>query len=122
MTTIGAIDHVQLAMPAGEEDKARTFYVGILGMRELPKPPGLAKKGGAWFEADSVKLHVGVEAEFRPAKKAHVALTVSGADDLKQKLSTAGYPVRVDTDIEGVKRFFTDDCFGNRIEFIEVSP
>jgi catechol 2,3-dioxygenase-like lactoylglutathione lyase family enzyme len=117
---IRAIDHVQLAMPEGEEEKARTFYGGVLGMKEVPKPPALAKRGGAWFEQGRVQLHLGVEADFRPAKKAHVALILTRAGELRAKLAAAGYPVREDTAIDGVKRFFTDDCFGNRIEFIET--
>jgi catechol 2,3-dioxygenase-like lactoylglutathione lyase family enzyme len=117
---INNIDHVQLAMPAGEEAKARVFYAGVLGMNEIPKPPILAKRGGAWFQTGSVQLHLGVEEDFRPAKKAHVALTVSGAAELRRRLAIAGYPVREDAAIDGVKRFFTDDAFGNRIEFIDV--
>jgi catechol 2,3-dioxygenase-like lactoylglutathione lyase family enzyme len=116
---ISRIDHVQLAMPPGEEQKARAFYATVLGMVEIPKPPILAKRGGAWFQTGSVQLHLGVEEDFRPAKKAHVALAVSGAEKLRKKLADAGYAVRDDVAIEGVKRFFTDDAFGNRIEFIE---
>jgi catechol 2,3-dioxygenase-like lactoylglutathione lyase family enzyme len=119
MMRIRAIDHVQLAMPMGEEEKARGFCVGVLGMREVAKPPALAARGGAWFASENVALHLGVEADFRPARKAHVALTVSDADDPSRKLAAAGRPVRDDDAIDGVKRFFTDDAFGNRIEFIE---
>ncbi len=70
---IVAIDHVQLAMPAGEEDKARAFYNGLLGLAEVAKPAELAKRGGAWFEVGSMKVHLGVESEFVPARKAHPA-------------------------------------------------
>ena len=117
---IERIDHVQLAMPPGEEEKARAFYAGILGMREVIKPPVLAARGGGWFESGGAQLHLGVEADFRPARKAHVALTISGPAALRTKLEEAGYPVREDAAIEGVERFFTDDAFGNRIEFIET--
>ena len=117
---IVGIDHVQLAMPPGEEEKARAFYAGVLGMKEVAKPPVLAKRGGAWFEAGPVQLHLGVETDFRPARKAHVALAVSGAQELRRKLTEAGFPVREDVAIKGVARFFTGDAFGNRIEFIEV--
>jgi catechol 2,3-dioxygenase-like lactoylglutathione lyase family enzyme len=120
MMRIGRIDHVQIAMPRGEEHRARAFYAGVLGMTEVAKPPKLAPKGGAWFATGAVQIHLGIEAEFRPAKKAHVALTVTGAANLRQRLADAGYPVREDDNIEGTKRFFTDDAFGNRIEFIEV--
>jgi catechol 2,3-dioxygenase-like lactoylglutathione lyase family enzyme len=116
---IARIDHVQLAMPPNAEEHARGFYAGVLGMREVAKPPVLAKRGGAWFEAGAVRLHLGVEADFRPAKKAHVALAVSGASELRARLAKAGHPIREDDAIDGVKRFFTDDVFGNRIEFIE---
>ena len=80
--TIYAIDHVQLAMPPGEEDKARAFYGGVLGMRETPKPPVLTARGGAWFEAGTVKVHLGVEQDFRPARKAHPAFLVENLDAL----------------------------------------
>jgi catechol 2,3-dioxygenase-like lactoylglutathione lyase family enzyme len=113
-----AIDHVQLAMPKGEEAKARAFYAGLLGMNEVAKPEALAKLGGAWFESGPVQLHLGVEHDFRPAKKAHVALRVSGCNVLRGRLSAAGHDVRDDDAITGVTRFFTDDCFGNRIEFV----
>src|SRR5882724_1289705 len=77
------IDHVQLAMPAGGEQKARAFYAGLLGIPEVPKPPELARRGGAWFESGELRIHLGVDADFRPAKKAHPALQVS---DLKALL------------------------------------
>jgi catechol 2,3-dioxygenase-like lactoylglutathione lyase family enzyme len=115
---ISRIDHVQLAMPSGEEAKAIAFYSGVLGMREIAKPPVLAARGGAWFAAGEAQIHLGVEQEFRPAKKAHVALAIKQAADLRRKLVAAGYPVRDDDAVEGMQRFFTDDAFGNRIEFI----
>ena len=80
--TVRAIEHAQLAMPRGEEDKARAFYTGVLGLPEVPKPADLAKRGGCWFEAGAVKLHLGVEDDFRPAKKAHIALVVENLDAL----------------------------------------
>ena len=118
--TIAAIDHVQLAMPKGEEEKARAFYSGILGMTELAKPDALAKRGGAWFKSGKVQIHLGVEEEFRPAKKAHIALAVRDAAPLRSTLSSHGCRVQDDDLIPGMKRFYTDDCFGNRIEFIEL--
>ncbi len=114
---IRAIDHVQLAMPRGREAEARAFYGAVLGMAEVEKPPVLARRGGCWFEVGAAQIHLGVEDDFRPAKKAHVTLRVSG-DALRGRLAAAGYAVRDDTDISGVTRFFTDDCFGNRLEFI----
>ena len=120
MMRIERIDHVQLGMPPGEEEEARGFYVGVLGMTEIAKPPVLTARGGAWFQAGPVQLHLGVEQDFRPAKIAHVALAISGGQHLRKNLMAAGFPVRDDQSIDGVQRFFTDDAFGNRIEFIEV--
>lgn len=116
-----ALDHVQVAMPAGEEAKARAFYVGVLGMSELAKPGALAKRGGAWFaggDGASVQIHCGVEKDFRPAKKAHPAVMVSGIDELAQRLKMSGHAVTWDDELEGMRRFFCDDPFGNRLEFI----
>src|SRR5688572_29767676 len=87
---IVGIHHVQLAMPAGRETEARAFYSGLLGLPEVPKPPELARRGGAWFESGGVKLHLGVEQDFRPARKAHPALLVSGLVALIEQLSAAG--------------------------------
>ena len=86
---IVGIEHVQLAMPAGREAEAREFYSVLLGIPEVAKPPELAKRGGAWFETDSVKVHLGVEADFRPARKAHPALLVRGLLDLVDRLREA---------------------------------
>jgi catechol 2,3-dioxygenase-like lactoylglutathione lyase family enzyme len=113
-----AIDHVQLAMPPGEEQKARAFYEGLLGMRELPKPPELAKRGGCWFESGGVQLHLGVESDFRPAKKAHPALRCRDYRALLQRLRDAGIEVNEPGDIPGVRRCHVHDPFGNRLELI----
>ena len=116
-----ALDHVQLAMPAGEEVRARAFYVDVLGMSELDKPAALARRGGAWFsggDGASVQIHVGVEADFRPARKAHPAVLVSRIDELASRLKTAGHAVQWDDELPGQRRFFCDDPFGNRLEFI----
>ena len=113
-----AIDHVQLAMPAGEEDRARGFYRGLLGMTELPKPPELAKRGGCWFGSGGVQIHLGVEQDFRPAKKAHPALRCRDYDGLTSRLREAGVEVRDDDKIPGVRRSHVSDPFGNRIELI----
>jgi catechol 2,3-dioxygenase-like lactoylglutathione lyase family enzyme len=115
-----AIDHVQIAMPAGEEEKARAFYIELLGFTELPKPPELAKRGGAWFQSGNVQLHLGVEADFRPARKAHPAFTVEGLDALVANVQSAGY--ETDTSqppLDGFKRAHVFDPFGNRIELLE---
>ena len=115
---IVGVDHVQLAMPAGEEDKARAFYAGLLGVAEKPKPAELAKRGGAWFESAQVKIHLGVEREFRPARKAHPGLLVDGLSELTARLRAAGYEV-IDESVNGRARAFVNDPFGNRLELIE---
>jgi len=116
---IRAIDHVQLAMPEGGEETATAFYEGVLGLARRPKPPALAARGGCWFSNGQVELHLGVEADFRPARKAHPALVVAGLDDLVEALAGAGHRVRFDEEVPEVRRCFVDDPFGNRIELIE---
>jgi hypothetical protein len=113
------IEHVQLAMPAGGEDLARNFYGYILGMSETPKPAHLAKRGGCWFEDGDLKIHLGVEADFKPARKAHVALLVTDLSMLEEKLQAWGYTVKEDEPLEGYHRVYVDDPFGNRIELME---
>ena len=115
---ITGFDHVQIAMPAGREDSARAFYAGLLGMTELPKPPVLAARGGCWFSSGAAVLHLGVEASFAPARKAHPALLVDDIDRLAAALTAAGCEcVPADGEIPGVRRFHAGDPFGNRIEF-----
>ncbi len=116
------IEHVQLAMPAGQEDRARAFYSGLLGLTEVPKPPNLAKRGGAWFEAAGLKVHLGVDKDFRPATKAHVAFEVEGLSDLIGACREAGYEAVDDEPLEGYFRVFIYDPFGNRLEFMEPRP
>jgi catechol 2,3-dioxygenase-like lactoylglutathione lyase family enzyme len=120
MRVVG-IEHVQLAMPRGEEDRARAFYSGILGIPEVPKPPELAKRGGVWFESGSLKIHLGVEAEFRPARKAHPALLVEDLRALIVLLRERGVQVIDDDALEGFMRVYVADPFGNRIELMEPS-
>jgi catechol 2,3-dioxygenase-like lactoylglutathione lyase family enzyme len=117
-STFIAIDHVQLAMPPGEEEKARAFYGGLLGMKEVPKPPELAKRGGCWFESGDVPIHLGVENDFRPAQKAHPALRCRDYAALVQKLRGAEVAVNEPNDIPGVRRCHVHDPFGNRIELV----
>jgi catechol 2,3-dioxygenase-like lactoylglutathione lyase family enzyme len=115
---ITGFDHVQLAMPRGREDSARSFYAALLGMTELPKPPALAPRGGCWFASGAAVLHLGVEEPFAPARKAHPALLVDDLDALAAALSAAGHALaRADGEIPGVRRFHTRDPFGNRVEF-----
>ncbi len=113
------IDHVQVAIPIGGEDVARSFYVDLLGLIEVPKPAPLAARGGAWFEAGTTRLHVGAEADFVPARKAHPALLLDG---LEAFVEAARLDVRWSDEIAGTIRCHIDDPFGNRIELIEVGP
>jgi catechol 2,3-dioxygenase-like lactoylglutathione lyase family enzyme len=116
---VRAFDHVQLAMPPGREAEARAFYTGLLGIPERAKPPALAARGGCWFEDGAFKLHLGVEASFRPAKKAHPALLVDDLPALVARLAAAGHAAREDEPLPGYARVFVDDPFGNRIELME---
>jgi catechol 2,3-dioxygenase-like lactoylglutathione lyase family enzyme len=114
------MDHVQLAMPAGGEELARRFYRDVLGLSEIPKPPNLAARGGAWFHCGPLQLHLGVESDFRPAKRAHPALLVTGLAQTIEKLTAAGFEIKYDSEpIHGFDRAFTADPFGNRIELLE---
>jgi predicted enzyme related to lactoylglutathione lyase len=117
------LHHVQLACPAGTEEALRGYYAGVLGMTEKPKPPALAVRGGCWFVDDfGSELHLGVEEDFRPARKAHPALSRPDLDALASRLEAAGYPVVWGNDeVPGMKRFHTHDCHGNRIEFVHAS-
>ena len=112
------LDHVQLAMPAGGEERATAFYEGVLGIPRVPKPSQLAARGGCWFERDGLRVHLGVEADFRPAHKAHPALAVTGIDALCATLEAAGHPVRRAEDVPGTPQWYVDDPFGNRIELV----
>jgi catechol 2,3-dioxygenase-like lactoylglutathione lyase family enzyme len=115
-----SIDHVQIAMPAGEEAKARAFYNGQLGFTEIPKPPELARRGGAWFQSGNVQLHLGVEIDFHPARKAHPAFVVDDLDPLIANLRSAGYETdTTQPPLDGYKRAHVFDPFGNRIELME---
>jgi len=116
---IKAIDHVQLAMPPGKEAEARAFYEGVLGIPEVPKPPNLAKRGGCWFEQGILKVHLGVDNDFHPARKAHPAFLLDDLDALKAFLAAAGYAFKADEPLEGCDRIHVDDPFGNRIELME---
>jgi len=116
---IQRIDHVQFAMPPGREDDARRFYGGVLGIPETPKPPHLAVRGGVWFERGDLKVHLGVEKDFRAARKAHAALLVVDLPALARDLIAAGRPVVEDEPLEGYRRIYTEDPFGNRIELME---
>ncbi len=117
-----ALHHTQLAMPPGEEDAARAFYTGPLGMTELDKPSVLAARGGCWFRRGGLELHLGVEDPFAPAKKAHPGLLIDGLRELAAALEDAGHTVTWDDNFPGYKRFYAEDPFGNRLEFLEPEP
>ena len=121
--TIRGILHVQLAMPEGEEERATAFYEALLGIPRVPKPENLAKRGGCWFESDSVKIHLGVDPDFRAARKAHPALLVDGLDALAARLRDSGVPVQPGEPLDGYRHVYVDDPFGNRMELLEpTSP
>lgn len=110
-------------MPPGQEDRAADFYEAVLGLRRVDKPAHLAQRGGCWFESGSVRIHLGVESDFRPARKAHPALVVDRLHELVESLTDAGYAVRSDEPLAGFERVYVDDPFGNRIELMEpTSP
>jgi catechol 2,3-dioxygenase-like lactoylglutathione lyase family enzyme len=117
---IAALDHVQVAMPSGGEEKARAFYSGLLGLDEREKPVALAARGGAWFGLpDGRQLHLGGEEPFRPSRKAHPAFVVGDLDGLAEKLDAVGSPVLWDDGLAPRRRFYGEDPFGNRLEFLE---
>lgn len=122
--TFNRLHHVQLSIPPGGEDESRAFWSGVLGMRELEKPPALLPRGGCWFGSGpagsgGVEVHVGVEAEFAPARKAHPALLVTGVRELAARLEENGVAVQWDESVPGYDRFHAHDPFGNRLEFVE---
>jgi catechol 2,3-dioxygenase-like lactoylglutathione lyase family enzyme len=112
-------DHIQLAIPANEETNARRFYSDLLNLQEIEKPDALKARGGCWFQVGALQLHLGVEADFKPAKKAHPAFRVNDYKDLQRCLEQAGFIVTPDDMLEDVERFYTHDPFGNRLEFIK---
>lgn len=136
--TVLSVHHVQLAMPAGEEENARAFYVNLLGFTEIPKPAELAKRGGLWLQyvivptavellsetvelpSGTVQVHLGIETEFRPAHKAHPAFLVDDLDSILEKIQVAGYEWDLSQPpLDGFKRAHIFDPFGNRIELLE---
>ena len=119
MTGLLAIDHVQLAIPAGAEPACRAFFTEVLGMAEVAKPAGLEALGGLWLRAAGIELHLGVDPDFRPARKAHPAFRAASLDALAARLAAAGHAVRWHAPLDGRRRLFTDDPAGNRLELIE---
>ena len=117
--SIYALDHVQLAMPEGGEHLARQFYGDLLQLAEVPKPANLAARGGCWFERDGVKVHLGVEKDFFPARKAHPAFLVDNLEAMVARLTASGFAAREDEPVAGYFRVYVADPFGNRIELME---
>jgi catechol 2,3-dioxygenase-like lactoylglutathione lyase family enzyme len=114
------LDHVQIAAPRGCEAEARRFYGALLGLAEIEKPEPLRGRGGAWFQAGAQQLHVGVEDDFAPARKAHPALRVEAGAlaGLAERVAAAGATVRWDESLDATRRFYTEDPWGNRIELL----
>ena len=117
-----SLHHVQLAIPVHGEDRARGFYGEVLGLEEVPKPPALAARGGVWFRGGELEVHLGVEEPFVPAKKAHPGILADDLEALQARLVGAGLEVRPDELLPGFRRFYLDDCFGNRLEFLQPAP
>lgn len=118
---IARIDHIQMAAPKSCEAAARKFYGEILGLREIEKPALLRSRGGCWFQCGDQQLHIGVEADFRPAKKAHPAFAVADLEKLRATLLAHGVGIAEDDALPGVQRFFAEDPWGNRLEFLEAN-
>jgi catechol 2,3-dioxygenase-like lactoylglutathione lyase family enzyme len=118
VASIVGLHHIQLAMPPGGEDRARWFYIDLLGMTEVPKPAELSGRGGCWFRGQGVEIHLGVERPFSPARKAHPALLVDGLDRLRARVEAAGVSTSEDAPLPGYRRFYAPDPFGNRLEFL----
>ncbi|HKX30558.1 MAG TPA: VOC family protein [Blastocatellia bacterium] len=116
---IVGLDHIQLAIPRDTEEQARAFYGDVLGLEELPKPPELAGRGGVWFQCGGQQLHLGVEDDFHPARKAHPGILIENIETLALSLRTAGYEPVWDGSLPQIKRIFVADPFGNRLEFLE---
>jgi catechol 2,3-dioxygenase-like lactoylglutathione lyase family enzyme len=120
---VARIDHIQIAAPEGCEAAARDFYGSTLGLKEIEKPPVLRARSGCWFECGSQQLHIGVERDFQPARKAHPAFAVFHLDELRQMLATRGVKVVEDDNLPGSRRFYDEDPWGgNGLEFVELSP
>lgn len=114
-----SVHHVQLAIPVGGEEKAREFYVGVLGFEEVRRPTALAVQGGAWFRRGDLELHVGIDPDFHPATTAHPGILVDDLQLVSSRIRDAGLQLRPDSHLPGFRRFYVDDPFGNRLEFLQ---
>jgi len=118
---VARLDHIQIAAPEGCESAARAFYGTLLGLEEIEKPPALRARGGCWFECGSQQLHIGVERDFQAARKAHPAFAVFHLDELREVLGAQGVAVVDDDNLPGTRRFYAQDPWGNRLEFVEIA-
>ncbi|MEV6259960.1 glyoxalase [Streptomyces sp. NPDC051784] len=117
--SLGGLHHVQLAIPPGAEDLCRVFWGDVLGMEEIEKPPVLAARGGCWFRGGGLEVHLGVEEDFHPSRKAHPGILVTSLDALARRLEDHGIPVTWDGEFPGHARIYASDELGNRLEFLE---
>ena len=117
---VSHLDHIQIAAPEGCEAAAREYYGTVLGLSEIEKPSVLRARGGCWFECGAHQLHIGVEHDFRPARKAHPAFAVLDLDELRQTLIAHGVAVVDDDALPGERRFYAQDPWGNRLEFMAI--
>ncbi|MGZ4616450.1 MAG: VOC family protein [Actinomycetes bacterium] len=122
MSGLSGLHHVQLAAPAGSEDRLRWFYVEVLGMSEVPKPPALAARGGVWFRSGGLELHLGIEADFHRARKAHPGILVADIDAVVARIRAHGVDVEWDDNFPGFRRCYVADPHGNRLELLEPQP
>jgi catechol 2,3-dioxygenase-like lactoylglutathione lyase family enzyme len=113
------IDHVQIAAPKGCEAEARKFFGILLGLEEIQKPESLRSRGGCWFSVGSRQLHIGVEEPFHAAAKAHPAFAVGDIENVFSILAETGVVCVWDKEVPGLRRFYTLDPWGNRLEFTE---
>ncbi len=111
---------MQVAAPPGSEAQARAYFVGVLGMTEMVKPPNLAARGGIWLDFGQTQLHVGIESPFRPVEKAHPAFEVDDLEALRRRLTARGIETWEDETFPGRRRFYSRDPFGNRLEFLST--
>ena len=118
------IHHVQIVIPRGGESRAGAFYADLLELRRLEKPAALRHLGGMWFALtdDGAQLHLGIEEPFRPARKAHVGIVVPDLARTRASLEAAGHAIVVETQLDGCRRFYTEDPFGNRLEILAEDP
>ena len=112
------LDHTTLCIPAGGEDRARAFFTGLLGIAEIAKPNDGNRTDGCWFDLGAQQLHLLIDEPFAPSKRAHIALTVADLAAVRAQMAGAGLPIADFLPSDGRERFFSEDPFGNRLEFI----